>query len=60
MRNRYDMQLHLLDTQLTHMGELCETAIAKVTQALKEGKTEQLFSMPKDQRTEDYITGRFG
>ena len=22
--------------------------------------TEQLFSMPKDKRTEDYITGRFG
>ena len=41
MRNRYDMQLHLLDTQLTHMGQLCETAIAKVTQALKEGNTEQ-------------------
>lgn len=24
------------------------------------GKTEALFSMPKDKRTEDYITGRFG
>ncbi len=24
------------------------------------GRTEELFSMPKDQRTEDYITGRFG
>ncbi len=24
------------------------------------GKTDQIFSMPKDQRTEDYITGRFG
>ena len=24
------------------------------------GKTETLFSTPKDQRTEDYITGRFG
>jgi phosphate transport system ATP-binding protein len=23
-------------------------------------KTEELFSMPKDKRTEDYITGRFG
>ena len=42
MRNRYDMQLHLLDTQLTHMGELCETAIAKVTQALKEGTRNRL------------------
>ena len=27
---------------------------------IEAGKTEQLFSMPKDQRTEDYITGRFG
>ena len=24
------------------------------------GKTEQIFSMPTDKRTEDYITGRFG
>ena len=24
------------------------------------GETEQMFSMPKDKRTEDYITGRFG
>ena len=48
MRNRYDMQLHLLDTQLTHMGELCETAIAKVTQALKEGNTEQAKIVIKD------------
>ena len=27
---------------------------------IESGKTEQLFSMPKDQRTEDYITVRFG
>ncbi|MCD5552865.1 phosphate ABC transporter ATP-binding protein, partial [Lactobacillus delbrueckii subsp. lactis] len=24
------------------------------------GETDQLFSMPKDERTEKYITGRFG
>ena len=36
MRNKFDQQLHLLEEQLTHMGELCETAIAKATQALKE------------------------
>lgn len=35
MRNRFDQQLHHLDEQLTHMGELCEIAISKVTQALK-------------------------
>ena len=27
---------------------------------IESGKTEQLFSMPKDHRTEDYLTGRFG
>ena len=55
MRNRYDMQLHLLDTQLTHMGELCETAIAKVTQALKEGNTEQAQVVIKEDEEIDQI-----
>lgn len=41
MRNKFDMQLHHLDEQLTHMGELCETAIAKATKALKDGDIEQ-------------------
>ena len=41
MRNRFDMQLQELDRQLTHMGELCEIAIAKATQALKEGNPDQ-------------------
>lgn len=41
MRNRFDMQLQELDEQLTHMGELCEVAIAKATQALKEGNFDQ-------------------
>ena len=55
MCNRYDMQLHLLDTQLTHMGELCETAIAKVTQALKEGNTEQAKIVIKEDEEIDQI-----
>ena len=29
-------------------------------EVIEQNKTEQLFSMPKDKRTEDYITGRFG
>ncbi len=29
-------------------------------EVIEDGKTEELFSMPKDKRTEDYITGRFG
>ena len=55
MRYRYDMQLHLLDTQLAHMGELCETAIAKVTQALKEGNTEQAKIVIKEDEEIDQI-----
>ena len=27
---------------------------------IESGKTEDIFSVPKDKRTEDYITGRFG
>ena len=27
---------------------------------IEEGDTQQMFSMPKDKRTEDYISGRFG
>ena len=29
-------------------------------EVVEQNKTEALFSMPKDKRTEDYITGRFG
>lgn len=41
MRNRFDRQLQLLDEQLIHMGELCESAIANATKALREGSIEQ-------------------
>lgn len=41
MRNRFDRQLHLLDEQLTHMGELCEGVIANATKALCEGDKKQ-------------------
>ena len=36
-------------TAYFHLGEVVEF-----------GETEQIFSMPKNKRTEDYITGRFG
>jgi phosphate transport system ATP-binding protein len=36
-------------TAFFHLGELVE-----------EGPTEQIFTMPRDKRTQDYITGRFG
>ncbi len=36
-------------TAFFHLGDLVET-----------GETEQIFTNPVDQRTQDYITGRFG
>ncbi len=36
-------------TAFFHLGELVE-----------EGPTEAIFNAPKDKRTQDYITGRFG
>ena len=36
------------------------TAFFLLGEMIEFGKTEMLFSMPKDKRTEDYITGRFG
>lgn len=36
-------------TAFFHLGELIE-----------EGDTEQIFSAPREQKTQDYITGRFG
>lgn len=36
------------------------TAFFLLGEMVEYGKTEQLFSMPQDKRTEDYITGRFG
>lgn len=36
------------------------TAFFLLGEVVEVDKTEALFSMPKDKRTEDYITGRFG
>ncbi len=37
-----------------------KTAFFLLGEVVEFGATEQLFSMPRDKRTEDYITGRFG
>ena len=37
-----------------------KTAFFLLGELVEFGNTDQLFSMPKDKRTEDYITGRFG
>ena len=37
-----------------------KTAFFLLGEMIEFGSTEELFSVPKDKRTEDYITGRFG
>nr|WP_318739768.1 phosphate ABC transporter ATP-binding protein PstB [uncultured Treponema sp.] len=37
-----------------------KTVFFLLGEIIEEGITEQIFSMPKKQKTEDYITGRFG
>ena len=36
------------------------TAFFLLGNLIEVGKTEELFSSPKEKKTEDYITGRFG
>lgn len=37
-----------------------KTAFFLMGKLVEYGKTQELFSLPRDKRTEDYITGRFG
>ena len=37
-----------------------KTAFFLLGEVVEFNETAELFSMPKDQRTENYITGRFG
>lgn len=37
-----------------------KTAFFLLGEMVEFAPTDEMFSMPKDKRTEDYITGRFG
>ncbi len=37
-----------------------KTAFFLLGEIVEADKTDKLFSLPRDKRTEDYITGRFG
>ena len=37
-----------------------KTAVFLLGEVIEMGETDQIFSMPKDERTENYISGRFG
>ncbi len=55
MRNEFDMQLGLLNEQLIHMGELCESAINKATKALQDGSIDQAKEIIKEDEEIDHI-----
>ncbi len=55
MRNKFDEQLHFLDEQLTQMGELCETAIAKTTKALESSDREKARVIIKEDEEIDQL-----
>lgn len=45
MRSRFDDQLELLNRELTHMGALCENAIASAAKALFESRDGQALAL---------------
>ena len=51
------MVTHIMQ-QATRTSDI--TAFFLLGELIEYGDTEQLFSMPKQKKTEDYITGRFG
>lgn len=59
LKNKYTiiMVTHNMQ-QATRVSD--KTAFFLLEDMIEYGDTEELFSMPKDKRTEDYITGRFG
>ena len=59
LKNKYTiiMVTHNMQ-QATRVSD--KTAFFLLVDMIEYGDTEELFSMPKDKRTEDYITGRFG
>ena len=59
LKNRYTIMIvtHNMQ-QAARVSDKC--AFFLLGELIEYGDTTQLFSVPKDKRTEDYITGRFG
>ena len=55
MRNKFDMQLELLNEKLTHMGELCEVAINRATCALQKGDMKQTHDVMEADEEIDHM-----
>jgi len=56
-----DYTILIVTHNMQQAGRIADrTAFFLLGELVEEGPTEQLFSKPKDTRTERYITGRFG
>ena len=60
-----DLKEHYTIVMVTHNMQQAarvsdRTAFFLLGELVESGETQQIFSMPRDKRTEDYITGRFG
>lgn len=54
------IHMYSLSKEGLYTNQAYATAFFLLGDMIEYGDTEELFSMPKDKRTEDYITGRFG
>ena len=55
MRNRFDRQMESLNSQLTHMGELCEVAISRTAKALRNGDSNQAMNVVEADQEIDHM-----
>ena len=56
-----DYTIVIVTHNMQQAGRISDnTAFFLLGEVIEFGRTEQLFSNPRDPRTEDYISGRFG
>lgn len=59
LKNEYTIILVTNNTkQAARVADI--TAFFLMSEMIEYGRTDQIFTVPKDKRTDDYITGRFG
>jgi len=61
----YELRKNYTIVMVTHnmqQASRCSdrTAFFYEGEIVEEGETQQLFTLPSEQRTEDYVTGKFG
>jgi phosphate transport system ATP-binding protein len=56
-----DYTINIVTHSMQQAGRISDkTAFFLMGELIEFGSTEAIFSNPRDKRTEDYITGRFG